>query len=516
MNDNDIKDVLHERAVSVTPPIEVPATLKRRMRRRQGANLLGVTALVAVIAVGGFGAWRTLSPLGREGTKPAGQGTSTTTSSTLPIGDATVVASGDSVGGPWALTAKETAFGEVRLELVTSDAGCCADQLATQPPFLEPSVSFGFAWMASPSDPSRGTVFLFGTASNDVETITSHLADSHSSISYDASFHPVPVAGPEWHDARLFVIVIPGMSYANVTSEWCLENGTCLSHFTTTIGGPILATGESQLGGWRLWGETPPEARSGLSSSSLQLSLAGYEYGVGRPLKDPGAGLIDPQALVLAHLNGSDRADAKYPLGTLVFGSLGPDVASVEFRSDDDGSTTQAQVGDLLGTRGGWRGFGLVTDADSGVITARDASGKVLEQYALEPFVMSDMPGEFVLVVAEGSQGGTTWRMVVPDPTDPSCVGLDWVTSGGSGGSACESAAYLGDRSFKRLPGVDLHYGTLSPGGSVAVTTADGTTTPATVVHCPCGPIESTDYFYVQLPPGAPGKVAIPTTSPAT
>jgi hypothetical protein len=249
----------------------------------------------------------------------------------------------------------------------------------------------------------------------------------------------------------------------------------------------------------------------------LQLHIDGGTHDVGDPLKDPGATMIDPQALVLGHITGAAK-DGRYEVGTLVFGSLGSDVASVEFRSDDDGSATQAQILSIYGAEGGWRGFGLVTDAESGVVTARDASGKVLEQHALEPFVNSDDPADFVLVVAEGSQGGTSWRMVVPDPSNPSCIGVDSFTVGGgaTGGCVPQGAEGLEYR-VAGLPGVNLVYGAVTPGDGVDVTTADGTTVQATAVRCPCGQVTETDYFYAELPPAstANGKLTIVNTPPA-
>lgn len=355
MNDNDIKDVLHERAASVAPPTELPATLKRRMRRRQGANVLGVAALVAIIAVGGFSAWHTLSPLGRKGTKPARE-----VSTTMQ----TATARGDSLNyGPWSLT---------------------------------------------------------GAAQND-------------------TVNPSPA--------------VP-----------------------------------------------------------LELRLGSATFDVGHPVTDPGAGLIDPQALVLAHITGADK-NGPYQVGTLVFGSIGPDVTSLEFRTDpgEGGSTTQVQMFVLPGTEGGWHAFGTVTEADSGTLTARDASGNILEGYALDPFVNSGDPASFLLVVAEGAQGGTSWRLVATGQ-HPVCIGTEVFTaSSGLMGGGCGSAATPDHLSFHtsetsaRQPGLTLVYGSVpTDAASIDVTAADGSVTSATLVRCPCGSLNAGfNVFYAELPPNA-------------
>lgn len=502
MNDNDIKDVLHERAVSVTPPTEMPVALKRRTHRRQGANLLGVAALVSAIAVGGFGAWRTLSPLGREGTKPAGPGPSTTSSSDLPIGDATIVASGDSVGGTWALTVKELDTGELDFSFVTDSAACCGGWTKAAPSGRG-SVMASATSLFSEGDPPIGVAFLYGEVSSDISKITARLADGSS---FDATFYPIPVGGPEWSQDQLYVITIPEAAYAHVSLYSFREDGTPLDDgnpLDITVGGLLVASGDSAFGPWELIDPMPVAGEAPLTNSTLRLFLAGNWYEVGRPLTDPGAGFIDPQALVLAHITGADK-DGSYQLGTLVFGSVGWDVTSVEFREDGpDGSTMQAHIGDLLPTRGARRGFVLVTESDSGVIIARDASGNMLEEFALEPFVNAGDPANLRLVLAEGERAGTSWRLTIGGYPPEYSIDVFSANSGGFTVGSGPSLPGLITSQTIHESGLTLVYGSLPAGAASVRVSGDGTETTATIVRCPCGNLAGPtfDFFYAEFPP---------------
>jgi len=349
---------------------------------------------------------------------------------------------------------------------------------------------------------------LYGTVAAEATEIAVELPDG--SLVQGQLF---PVPSSLWGPAQAFVqpvgdAVVSGFLVARDAT------GAVLGSLPLSNGG---AAGDSRYGPWSLTSTLKDTNGIPASAFPLQLHIDGGTHDVGDPLKDPGATMIDPQALVLGQITGAAK-DGRYEVGTLVFGSLGSDVASVEFRSDDDSLATQSQILSIYGAEGGWRGFGLVTEAQSGVVTARDAAGKVLEQYALGPFVNANDPAAFALVVAEGSQGDTSWRMFV-DPSDPSCVGLDSFTSdsgsfgGGCGGSLPTSQG-MSYYQTADLPGVKLVYGAVTPGSSVDVSLSlDTSPIPATVVTCPCGPINKTDYFYAQLPVGA--KFFTPQVSPA-
>lgn len=266
---------------------------------------------------------------------------------------------------------------------------------------------------------------------------------------------------------------------------------------------PVIASGTSRLGDWTL----RLSRLSLLLPGTVELDVVVDDRRVATDSVGRGtmhADEVDPEAAVLAHLTGADNETGGFPAGTLIDGAAGSGVASIDFTSDDDGSTVQAQ---MARDSDSIRLFGLVTEANAGVLTARDASGAVVARYTLEPFVNAGDPAVIHRVLAQGEVDGTNWRFVAGlEGSD--CFGVDTFDAAGGRTGCGSSWQSFGGGAIRYnsalLDGTTttIVYGTAAPQATrVTLTDSRGDHLNATMVTCSCGGGADRQYFWALLPP---------------